>query len=454
MAVPHGPPRPRERVPGAFFWRLRGNPLQAMVDLRREVGPVGFFSFAGRRVYVVSEPELLHDIFVTHDRDFVKGKALERSKRMLGNGLLTSEGELHRRQRRLVQPAFHKRRIAAYAACMVRQATELGQAWRDGSEVEVLAAMNTLALTIVAETLFGSSVADETDAVREALDETMRSFRLVALPFTELLDDLPLPSVLRFRRARARLDATIYRLIDEHRRGLGRADDLLTMLLEARDEDAEHGAASTGLGMTDLQVRDEALTIFLAGHETTANALTWAWYLLSQHPDIEARWHAELTAVLGGRPPDLEDLPRLTYTRQIVAETLRLYPPAWAVGRRSLRTYQLGPYTVPPGSVLMMPQYVVHRDPRFYPQPERFDPERFTPEAEKSRPRFAYFPFGGGSRVCIGDSFAWMEATLVLAALGQRWTLSLAADQDVDIHPMMTLRPRYGMRMRVYARGG
>ena len=439
------PPRPRQRYPGELFWRFRGRPLQTLVELARDVGPVTHFTLGRQVLYTINEPDLIRDVLVTHDKCFKKGRALERARRMLGEGLVTSEGELHRRQRRLMQPAFHKQRIAAYAEVMVRRAREATRLWTDGGEIEAHAEMNELALEIVAETLFGSFVENDASAVREALLETMRSMSIFAPPLADLLDYLPLPSVLRFRRARARLDAVMFRLIDEHRRGLGRPDDLLSLLLSARDEEASDAAASTG--MTDTQVRDEAMTIFLAGHETTANALTWTWYLLSQNPAIEARWHAELDTVLGGRPPTLDDLPALVYTRQILAESMRLYPTAWTLGRRCLRAVQIGPYLVRPRDIVMMSQIVVHRDPRFWPDPERFDPERFTPEAEQERPRFAYFPFGGGSRVCIGESYAWMEGILVLATIGQRWRLRLVPEQRVEMLVHITLRPSHGLRI-------
>lgn len=444
------PPRARERYPGEHLWRLRGRPLQTLIDIARECGPVAYFKVGMQVLYTVNEPELIRDVLVTYDKSFKKGRALERARRMLGDGLVTSEGDLHRRQRRLMQPAFHKQRIAAYAEVMVRRAIETSQHWRNGGEIEAHEVMNELALEIVAETLFGSYVENDAAAVREALFETMRSLSLFTPPLADLLDYLPLPSVLRFKRARARLDAVVYRLIDEHRRGLGRPDDLLNLLLAARDEEAADGAANTG--MTDQQVRDEAMTIFLAGHETTANALSWTWYLLSEHPDVEARWHDEIDAVLQGSPPTLDHLPRLVYTRQVFAEAMRLYPTAWTLGRRCLRTVQLGPYTVKPRDIVVMSQYVVHRDPRFWPDPERFDPDRFAPEAERERPRFAFFPFGGGSRVCIGESFAWMEGVLVLAAIGQQWTLRRVPDQAVDVQVHITLRPRHGLRMTTHRR--
>jgi cytochrome P450 len=279
--------------------------------------------------------------------------------------------------------------------------------------------------------------------VGAALTEVMSLFGYLMLPFSELLEKLPLPPRRRFERARARLDAVIYRIIEEHRREGRDRGDLLSTLLHAVDEEGDR------TGMTDEQLRDEVMTIFLAGHETTANALSWTWYLLSQHPEVEAKLHAELAEVLAGRPPTAEDFPRLRYTEMVVAESMRLYPPAWAVGRLALEDHEVGGYLIPRGALVLVSQYVMHRDPRFFPDPERFDPERFTPEAKSARPQFSYFPFGGGPRRCIGEGFAWMEGVLILATLARRWRLRLVPGTDVRTEPRITLRPKGGIQMSV-----
>jgi cytochrome P450 len=277
--------------------------------------------------------------------------------------------------------------------------------------------------------------------VGEALTEIMELFGYLMLPFSELMEKFPLlPPVRRFRRARERLDRIIYRIIDERRRSKEDRGDLLSMLLLAEDEEGG------GAGMSNEQVRDEAMTLFLAGHETTANLLAWTWYLLSQHPEVEAKLHAELDAVLeAGRLPAVEDLPRLRYTEMVVAEVMRLYPPAWAVGRRAVEDHEFGGYRVPAGSLILVSQYVMHRDPRFFPDPERFDPERWTDEAKQARPQFSYFPFGGGPRRCIGEAFAWMEAALIIATLASRWRMRLAPGRKVEAQPRITLRPAGGV---------
>jgi cytochrome P450 len=272
------------------------------------------------------------------------------------------------------------------------------------------------------------------------------SFNFAMLPFTEYLERLPLPSVRRFNSARDTLDRTIYRMIAERRRSGEDKGDLLSMLLMATDTEGD------GSGMSDLQLRDEALTIFLAGHETTANALTWSWYLLSQHPDVEARLHEEIDSVLNGRAPSYGDMPALPYTRMVFAESMRLYPPAWAIGRRALHPFDARGFIIPKRSVVIMSQYIVHRDARFFPEPERFDPDRWKPEAVAVRPKFSYFPFGGGNRVCIGEQFAWMEGVLLIAALAQKWRMRLVPGHPVEVQPLITLRPKHGMRMTLEKR--
>ncbi len=421
---------------------FRKNPPEFLRNAARSHGDLVFLRLGPQPVFLVSNPDWIRDILVTHQTQFIKSRMLERAKVLLGEGLLTSEGEFHKRQRRLVQPAFHRERLIGYGASMVEAAAQCRRQWSHGARLDIAREMNRLALAIVAKTLFSADVSSEADEIGAALTEVLGLFETVLLPFSEWLEKLPLPSVRRFERARAVLDRIIYRLIAA-RRASGRDEgDLLSMLLLAREE---------GGGMDDKQVRDEALTLFLAGHETTANALTWTWYLLSQHPEIERKFHAEIDA-LGGRLPAFDDLARLKYVEMVFAEALRLFPPAWSIGRRNLAEYRLGEYSIPPRSVLLMSPYVVHRDPRWYPDPLRFDPDRWLPENAARRPKFSYFPFGGGARVCIGERFAWMEGVLLLAVLAQKWKLRLEPDHPVETKALITLRPKYGMRMIVEAR--
>ena len=417
---------------------------QFLLKVAREHGDIAQLRLGPQTVYSIAHPDWIRDILVTHQTNFIKSRMLERAKVLLGEGLLTSEGELHKRQRRLSQPAFHRERLIGYGASMVDCAVHTRETWKSGATLDISREMNHLTLAIVARTLFSADVSGEADEIRSALTDVLGLFELVLSPFSEWFEKLPLPSVRRFERARDRLDQTIYRLIAERRASGRDAGDLLSMLLLAQTE--EDG------GMSDKQVRDEALTLFLAGHETTANALSWTWYLLSQNPEPEARFHQEIDRVLAGRAPTVDDLPNLKFVEMVFAEAMRLYPPAWGIGRRNLTEYRVGDYLIPPRTVILMSPYVVHRDPRWFPDPERFDPDRFQPEAAAMRPKFSYFPFGGGARVCIGERFAWMEGVLLLATLGQKWRLRLAPNARVETRAMITLRPKYGMPMMVEAR--
>lgn len=438
------PPGPRNPPLIGHLNSFRKDAPRFLLKLAQTYGDVVYYRLAGQDIHLVSSPELIREVLITQQHSFMKSRMLQRAKSLLGEGLLTSEAPTHTRQRRLVQPAFHRERLAGYAQAMIDYATRTRDQWRPG-EIDVAGEMMRLTLAVVAKTLFNSDVDDEAAAIGEALAAILGLFEIVMLPFSGLLEKLPVPSVRRFQRAKTRLDQTIYRIIAERRASGQDAGDLLSMLLLAVDEE---GAG----GMTDEQVRDESLTLFLAGHETTANALTWTWYLLSQHPDVESKFHAEIDA-LGGSPLTPDDYTRLSYTEMILAESMRLFPPAWGIGRMATKPVTLGSYSLSPGDIVIMSPYVVHRDPRYYPQPDRFDPERWTPERKAERPKFAFFPFGGGARVCIGEHFAWMEGVLMLAAIAQRWKLSLAADQKIDHRALLTLRPKYGMRMIATPRG-
>lgn len=440
------PSGPKGKPFVGHLMEFRNDPLDFLLGLAREHGDVVRFKLGPQEIYLVNHPDYIRDILVTHNRNFMKSRGLQMAKRFLGEGLLTSEGDFHRRQRRLAQPAFHRQRVNAYAAVMTEYAERRAGRWRDGETLDMSEEMMGLTLAIVGKTLFDADVESEAKEIGEALTSVMKLFDRITTPFPELLNKLPLPSNYRFLKARKRLDDTIYRIINERRAGGEDRGDLLSMLLLAQDEEGDGGS------MTDLQLRDEAMTIFLAGHETTANALTWAWYLLSQHAEVEARLHAEVDSVLGGRTATSDDVARLRYSEMVFAEAMRLYPPAWTIGRRALADYKLDKYTIPADAIILMSQYVMHHDARYYPDPFKFDPERWTTEAQAARPKFSYFPFGGGPRVCIGEGFAWMEGVLLIATLAQRWRMRLAPGQRVEPKPMITLRPKYGMRMSVTRR--
>ena len=441
-------PGPKTMMPGGQFFAFRRDPLNFLMKLAREYGDVAHFRIGPQHAFLLSHPDFIRDVFITHHESFHKGRALQRSKRLLGEGLLTSEGDHHRRQRRLAQPAFHRQRIATYGEMMVEYAARISERWEDGQTLDVAREMMRLTLAIVGKTLFDADVEEDAGEVGEALTDVMELFQYLMLPYAELLEKLPLPMARRFQRSRDRLDTIIYRIIDERRRSRADRGDLLSMLLLAEDEEGDGGR------MTNSQVRDEVMTIFLAGHETTANALTWTWYLLSQHPEVEAKLHEEIDAVLGTEDrPRVEDLARLRYTEMVFAEAMRLYPPAWTVGRLAIKDYEVGGYRIPAGSLVLMSQFVTHHDARFFPDPFRFDPERFAPEAKESRPQFSYFPFGGGSRRCIGEGFAWMEGVLLIATLARHWRPRLVPGSLVEMHPRITLRTgKQGMPMTLERR--
>ena len=435
------PPGPRRSLASALPFGLGRDPLSFITGLARTYGDISHANAAGEHLVFLNHPQLVKDVLITHQRNFRKGRGLERARKLLGDGLLTSEGETHLRQRRLIQPAFHKERIASYAGAMTECADRVRQRWQDGSTMDVSEEMMRLTLAIVGRTLFDADVEAQARGVGAALTAVLNSFWTTMLPFADLLEKLPIPVLRRGREARAELDAIIYGLIGERRKTPGDRGDLLSMLLMAQDE--EQG----GRSMSDAQVRDEAMTIFLAGHETTANALAWTWYLLSDAPAVEARLHEEVDRVLGGRMPMMSDIPQLSYVEQVITESMRLYPPAWIIGRRAIGEYAVGGYVLPPRSILLMSPYVLQRDGRFFPEPDRFVPERWTPEFKQALPPFAYFPFGGGTRRCIGESFAWMELVLVTAAIAQQWRLRLVPSHPVVPQPVVTLRMKHGLQM-------
>ena len=429
--------------------RFRSDRLGFLLDLA-SYGDVSHLELQGRHFYLLNHPDLIQDVLVTNDRLFVKSRALQVARRLLGEGLLTSEGDFHLRQRRLVQPAFHRQRMAAYGEVMAAYAARSSERWSaqgSGLTVDMSEEMMRLTLAIVGKTLFDADVEGEAQEIGQSLTEALHGLSRTLLPGGERLEKLPLPANQRAEAARERLDATIYRLIRERRASGEDRGDLLSMLLAARDEDGKEAD-----GMTDLQVRDEAMTLFLAGHETTANALTWTWYLLSQNSVEERQLHAEVDRVLGGRLPTLDDIPNLPYTRMVLSEAMRLCPPVYAIGRQAVEDYEVRGYVLPAGSTVFLSQYVMHRDSRYWFDAERFDPNRWTPEAQARRPKFTYFPFSAGPRVCIGESFAWTEGILVLATLAQRWQARLVLGHPVMPEPLITLRPKFGMRMTLHRR--
>lgn len=440
-AVPEGP---RARWFGEHVLALKRNRLEFLQRMAR-YGDVAHVRIGPQPIYLFRHPDAIKDILVVQHRNFTKGRGLQRAKRLLGEGLLTSEGALHLRQRRLAQPAFHRQRIAAYATTMAAYSARSAERWRHGMELDIAEEMMRLTLAIAGKTLFDADVESEAEEIGDALTAALEMFSLALLPGTELLDRLPLPHTRRFNRARSRLDAVVYRMIHERRAAGEDRGDLLSMLMLARDVEGD------GAGMSDEQLRDEAMTILLAGHETTANALAWTWDLLGRHPDAEARLHAEVDA-LGSATLGMEDVARLPYTRAVLAESMRLYPPAWVIGYRAVNACTVAGWSIPARALCVMSQFIVHRDARWFPDPERFDPGRWTDDRQAERPRFAYFPFGGGPRQCIGEQFAWTEGVLALAEIARRWRVRPLRPALAEPYPVFTLRPRDGVPVRIERR--
>ncbi len=436
------PPGPRSRFPGEPLLAFRRDALSYLTAAAREHGDIVHLRLGPRHFFLLNHPDLIKDVLVTHHRRFT-GLAFEAGKRIIGDGLLTAQGEAHRRQRRLVQPAFHRDVLAAYGLTMTEHALRWCEGHHDGEVVAIRDEMMRLTLGVIGETMFGATDGTAANDVRELIDAAMALFGPITFGFAALVERLPTPAARRFVRARARLDARVYRMLSERRSSGTDRRDLLSMLLVAQDAEGD------GARLTDRQLRDEIVTTFLAGHETTASALTWSWALLAQHPAVEAQLHSELDTVLGGRVPTVADLPSLPYTTGVVAETLRLYPPAPMVFRRALEEHPVGDYVIPKGGIVILSQYVMHRDARFFDNPEAFEPDRWRPEARATRPRYAYFPFGGGPRVCIGEGFAETEGVLVLATVAQRWRPVLIADGVPARDPQRQTRPSDALRMRL-----
>ena len=441
------PPSIKPSFIGGHFFKFRRDPTGFVTELAR-LGDVAYFKMGGQHAYLLNHPDLVRDLLVVNAHKFVKGRALQRAKSLLGEGLLTSEGEAHLRQRRMIQPAFHREKIKSYADSMTESASKMASEWKAGEARDIDKEMMRLTLQIVGKTLFSANVEDSTDEVGAAMTTLIEMFNYLLIPFSEILEKLPIPHARRFNRAKETLDSVIYGIINERRKSGEDKGDLLSMLLMAQDEEG-------GGAMTDKQVRDECLTLFLAGHETTANTLTWTFYLLSQNTEKEIKLHEELDRVLpGGKIPTIEDLPNLKFTESVLAESMRLFPPAWALGRLAVEEHEFGGYIIPKGALVLLSMYVLQRDRRFWEDAEVFKPERWLHEnaVKEANQKFIYLPFGGGIRRCIGEQFAWTEGVLLLATIAGKWKLSLLPEQKIGLNALMTLRPKYGMKMKIEKR--
>ncbi len=415
-----------------------------LTELARDHGPLARFRVAHQTYTLVSDPDLIEQILVRQHQRFHKHDRMRDTLgEALGRGLLTAEDETWLAHRQLAQPAFRPERIKTYGEAMVELTQATINTWEDGQPIPLQPATMALTLRIAAKTLFGVDVAERTEAIGQALDAIMARFKPKNRLISLLPSQVPIPSNLAYRKGVRDLSAMIDQLITRRQARDERGDDLLSRLMAARDEAGQ---------LDDQALRDELVTLLVAGHETTALTLTWTFDLLGRHPGIEARLHDELDDVLGGQAPTVDDLEELAYLEAVIDEAMRLYPPAWAIGRKAIEPVTLGGYTFPPGSQFMMSQWVMHRDPRFYDDPSSFRPSRWQDGLEDRLPRFAYFPFGGGPRTCIGSSFALLEAKLIIATVAQAYRLEPLTDEPPGTDPSITLRPEGEVPVRVHAR--
>jgi len=459
------PPGPIYKMPGKLLRQFIHDPINTLSNISLESGDISYFKLGRELVYLINNPDYIEKVLIYDHRNFKKGKRLQTAKAVLGEGLVTSEGDLHNRQRRLIQPIFHFKQIIVYSNTMTDYATRMRDRWKDGEIVDISEEMMRLTLGIICKSVLNYDIESEAQEVGKALTTVRKYSKRLQSPIGHVLDKIPvLPAVRGARKAKKELDSLVYQLIADRRRreqgynniGKSHDEDLLSRLMEAQDSDSPINNQEK---MSDKQVRDEVMTIFIAGHETTSNALTWTFYLLSQNQDIETKLHNEIDSVLGhsicnniGRTPTADDIPKLQYTEKVLRESMRLYPPVWTIGRRVENDYSVGEYTIPAGSSILMSQYVMHHNPRYYKEPYQFNPDRWTEEFKSRLPRFCYFPFGGGIRGCIGEPFAWIEGILIIATIAQKWSMCLLPSHRIKLDPAITLRPKHGMKMKLIQR--
>src|ERR671911_1799350 len=433
------PPGPKALLPYTLARKFLRDPLKTLTTISQTYGDISHFKFGKQNVYFLNHPDYIEDVLIINYKNFIKSRGLQISKRLLGSGLLTSEGDYHDKQRRIIQPTFYPKKIQSYAEVVIEKTLNLCDTWKEGSVIDIHKEMTRLTLEIISKTVLGYDIKQEDDEIGDSLLICMKYFNRLLMPFGELIEKIPiLPINKGFQKAKRNLDSIVYSMIKEHRdnesKAISQGGDLLYTLLQAQDAEAAIGQ------MTDSQLRDEVMTIFLAGHETTANALTWTFYLLSQNPIIEAKLYEELCSVLDNdkdrrRIPTIDDVPKLEYTEKVFRESMRLYPPAWTIGRQAINDYKVDKYVIPAGSIILMSQYVMHHNPLYYSDPDLFYPDRWTKEAKSQLPRFSYFPFGGGIRGCVGEPFAWMEGVLIIATITQEWSMRLVPSQRIKLDP-------------------
>ncbi|MFN2601978.1 MAG: cytochrome P450 [Gemmatimonadaceae bacterium] len=435
---------PRGRLLTGNLHEFAESPLEFLTRVAREHGPVARLRFGRRRALLLNDPALIEEVMVTRRASFVKSAPLRAQRRLFGNGLLTNEGDSWLRQRRLAQPAFHRDKLAIYANVIVEQASAFVDSLPVGGFAEIHDRLKSFTISVVSTSLFGGEIAHRAGALGVALEDTMNRYasRRGIARFTP--DWFPIPVNTAYREGVSAIEETVLEIISSRRKDTASRNDLLSILMEARYENGE--------AMSDRQLRDEAVTLFLGGIDTPALALTWCWYLLSQNPDVEQKMFEEIDSLIGTRPANFSDIPRLCYTEMVVKEAMRLFPPAWLLSRDAVESVTIGNVTIAPGTSVLISQWVTHRDPAFFPDPLRFDPNRWRNGATDDLPKFAYFPFGGGPRGCIGSSFAMTEMILSLVTIGQRLKFRLAEGARVVPQASMTLRPKSGMKVRIEPR--
>lgn len=442
------PPGPKPKIALSNVFSFRKDSLSFLKRLANQYGNIVHFKLGPYRVVLLNHPDLIKQILTTHNNNFVKGRPLEMAKELMGEGLLTSEGEFHKQQSRIIQPAFHSKMMNNYAPVMTFYANNLMNKWNDGMTVDIFSEMVEMSIEIAGETMFGIDIKKEVPEITQSLENIIHLFGRITLPFSEYLIKLPLPSTYRFYKAKAQLDNIIYDIINARKKCRLDNGDLLSLLLNAQDQIGVSG------GMTDQQIRDQALTLFLTGFDTTSLALSWTWYLLSQNPETEHKLHEELDNVLNGRIPTINDVPNLVYTKMVFAESMRIYPPIYVIARQALEEFSISDYVIPAKTIVLMSPYLIHHDERFHHNPEQFNPDSWNNKNAYQQSRFDYFPFSRGARSCIGQHYAWLEGVLVLASIAQNWKLEMVSNKPVEFEQLINLRPKNGIKMKLSRRKG